>query len=311
MRPTKGMGIAIDGVYHLLVPDLVERDVRDFGQHGFCSRRARETARDRSVLRLDGGAGRHALTMNTSALRPPVSRAPGVVRLLQVLTLAGLILSAVIAGLQLRASVAGQGIASPLLVEIARVRLAALPLAALLGAVAGFAGTLAVARARWRAEAFAPAVTWRRRIVWPAGSPMAVRKAARWPQALLVTPLAALGVAAALLVPAGGLAVPVVQQAAWLLGGGLLVLCFPLLVAERLLAAVPPAQLPEAPWLRALAFVAVLAFAAPELLELAAGFRPRLAGRASGRAAGAAAGGDQCRTGRPGSGALLSAAASG
>jgi hypothetical protein len=29
MRPTKGMGIAIDGVYHLLVPDLVEWDVRN------------------------------------------------------------------------------------------------------------------------------------------------------------------------------------------------------------------------------------------------------------------------------------------
>jgi hypothetical protein len=27
--PTKGMGFAIDDVYHLLVPDLVERDVRD------------------------------------------------------------------------------------------------------------------------------------------------------------------------------------------------------------------------------------------------------------------------------------------
>ena len=29
MLPTKGMGIAIDGVYHPLVPDLVEWDVRN------------------------------------------------------------------------------------------------------------------------------------------------------------------------------------------------------------------------------------------------------------------------------------------
>jgi regulator of protease activity HflC (stomatin/prohibitin superfamily) len=216
--------------------------------------------------------------MNASAARPPGSGAPGIVRLLQALTLGSLILSAVLAVLQSRAS--GQVAVSPLLVEMARARLAALPLAALLAGVAGLAGTLAVARARWRAETFAPAVTWRRRIVLSAGSLMAVRKAARWPQALLVTPLAALGIAAALLFPAGDPAAPVTQQAAWLLGGGFLVLCFPLLVAERLLAAVPPTQLPEAPWLRALAFVAVLAFAAAGVLELAAGFGlPWLAAR--------------------------------
>ncbi len=231
-------------------------------------------------MQSDGGAGRHALTMNTSRSRQPGSGVPGIVRMLQALTLGGLILSAILAVLQLRASVAGYAAASPLLVEIARARLAALPLAALLAAVAGLAGTLAVTRARWRAETSTPAVTWRRRIVWPAGSAMGVRKAARWPQALLVTPLAALGIAAALLFPTGDPPAPVTQQAAWLLGGGLLGLCFPLLVAERLLAAVPPARLPEAPWLRALAFVAVLAFAAAGLLELAAGFGlPWLAAR--------------------------------
>jgi len=194
------------------------------------------------------------------------------VRLLQALTLGGLALSAILAAIQWRASAAAvHGAASPLLVEIARARLAALPLAALLAAVAGLTGTLAVARARLRAETTAPAVTWRRRIVWPAGSPVRVRKAARWPQALLVTPLAGLGIAAALLFPAGNPAAPVTPQAAWL-GGGLLALCFPLLVAERLLAAAPTARLPEAPWLRALGFVAVLAFAAAGILELAAGF---------------------------------------
>nr|WP_294521035.1 SPFH domain-containing protein [uncultured Rhodopila sp.] len=206
--------------------------------------------------------------MTIPASPPPGSGAPGSVRLLQALTLGGLILSAIFAGLQLRASAA----AGPLLAEIARARLAALPLAALLAAVAGLTGTLAVARARWRAETLAPAVTWRRRIVWPAGSPMLVRKAARWPQALVVTPVAALGIAAALLVPAGDPAAPVVPRAAWLLGGGLLVLCFPLLVGERLLAAVAPSRLPEAAWLRALAFAAVLACAAAGVLELAAGF---------------------------------------
>ena len=205
--------------------------------------------------------------MHSPVALPPGSGASGMLRLLWALTIGGLILSALLCALQLYAVHHG---APPPLAELARARPAALPLAALLAAVSGLTGTLVVVCARQRAASLAHAVTWRRIVLWPPGSPEQVRKAARWPQALLVAPLSGLGIAAALL-PRGDPAGPLVQQAAWLLGGGLLVPCFPLLVAERLLAAEPPARLPEAAWLRALLFLATLAFAAAGVLELAAG----------------------------------------
>jgi regulator of protease activity HflC (stomatin/prohibitin superfamily) len=187
--------------------------------------------------------------------------------LLQTLTVTGLLLSCILGGLQLWARFA----VSPLLVEIGRARLAVLPLVAVLAAVAGLAGTWVVVEARQRWADEVPALTWRRRVLWPAGSSALVRSAARWPQALVVAPLAGLGVVAAVFVPAGLPDAPCVQQSAWLLGGGLLALCFPLLVAERLLAAVPASRLAEAASLRALVFVALVAVAVAGGLELAAG----------------------------------------
>jgi regulator of protease activity HflC (stomatin/prohibitin superfamily) len=206
---------------------------------------------------------------------------PGPRRLLAVLTLGGLLLAAALGGGQLHASVlAGQAmmgemsaaeLPSPLVVELARARLAALPLAALLAALAGLAGTWALVFARGRAAEAAPALVWRGVVLLPAGEPMLVRRAARWPQIGLVVPLAGIGIAAGVLTPAGDPVAPVAPHAAWLLGGGLIALGFPLLVAERLLAALPPEILPEASDLRALAFMVLLAFPAAGSLECAAG----------------------------------------
>jgi regulator of protease activity HflC (stomatin/prohibitin superfamily) len=219
--------------------------------------------------------------------------APEVRRLLAVLSLGGLGLAAALGGLQLHADVlAGETmmgelsaaeLPSPLFAELARARLAALPLAALLAALAGLAGTWVLAWARGHAASGVPALVWRGVTLRPAGVPALVRRAARWPQILLVVPLAGLGIAAALLLPAGDPATPAVLPMAWLLGGGLIALAFPLLLAERLLAALPAAALPEAPGLRALAFLATLAFVAAGALELAAGLgAPALALRLAG-----------------------------
>ena len=214
-------------------------------------------------------------------------------RLLTALTLGGLLLAAALGGLQLHAdarasrtmiaTVSAAGLPSPLLAELARARLAALPLAALLAAAAGLAGALILAWARIRATSGAPARTWRRAVLLPAGTQTLVRRAARWPQILLVVPLACLGVGAACLLPAGDPAATALTPAAWLLGGGLIALGFPLLLAERLLAAVPADALPEAPELRALAFLATLAVVTAGVLELAAGLgAPGLALRLAG-----------------------------
>ena len=203
-------------------------------------------------------------------------------QLLAALTLGGLLLAAVLGGLQLHADVlvaqtmtgemSAAELPSPLFAELARARLVALPLAALLPALAGLAASWALAWARGRAAAGGPALAWRGVVLLPAGTPALVRSVARWPQILRVVPLCALGLAAAWLLPAGAPVPPEVPRMAWLLGGGLMALGFPLLVAERLLAALPPAALPEAPALRALAFLTTLAFVAAGLLELAAGF---------------------------------------
>ena len=83
---------------------------------------------------------------------------------------------------------------------------------------------------------------------------------------------------AALLPQAGGN--PVVPDAAFLLGAVLILLGFPLLVAERVLAAMPAARLPEAPSLRALLFLPTIGLPVAGVLEIAAGLGvPSLAGR--------------------------------
>jgi regulator of protease activity HflC (stomatin/prohibitin superfamily) len=147
--------------------------------------------------------------------------------------------------------------------ELLRARLTALPLAALLVALAGLAGTWAMVWARQR------------------GDPARIGRTARWPQALLVVPLALSAVAAALptWIGAPPNALPLARDAALLWGGALVVLAFPLLLAERVLAAVPSARLPEAPALRALVFLPTIVLPAAGVLEGAAGLgAPVLAG---------------------------------
>ena len=137
---------------------------------------------------------------------------------------------------------------------------ASLPLAALLTALAGLAGTWAMARARC------------------SGDPA---RAARWPQVWLVVP-PALATAAALLAGPGAApdTLPVATHAAWLWGGAFIILAFPVLVSERVLAAWSPERLPEAPALRALLFLATIALPAAGVLAIAAGLgAPILAGR--------------------------------
>ena len=144
-----------------------------------------------------------------------------------------------------------------------------LPLAALLPALAGLAGAWAMAVARGRAAVAAPALAWRRLPLLPAGAPAQVRWAARWPQAIFVVPLAACTFAA-LLLPGADPTTPVQAQAAALCGAALLALGVPLLLAERTLASLPAATLPEEPSLRALVFLPLLALPSAGLLEFAA-----------------------------------------
>jgi regulator of protease activity HflC (stomatin/prohibitin superfamily) len=96
----------------------------------------------------------------------------------------------------------------------------------------------------------------------------AVGNAARWPQVALVTLSAVLAAAAAWrlrpeLAPASA------STAA--IGAVALGLSFPALVAERMVAAIPPQRAPEAPDLRALALLPVLTTAAAGLGAIAAG----------------------------------------
>nr|WP_294544710.1 SPFH domain-containing protein [uncultured Rhodopila sp.] len=151
-----------------------------------------------------------------------------------------------------------------------------LALASLLLALTGFGGTWIMARARLLA-ASAPlprATGWLRRLpAAPRGDPGAIGRAARWPQAILAGALAPAAAASAWLLPAAASLPPVPQGSGLALGCAAIVLAFPLLIAERVLAATPPAVLPEAPALRALALLPVLTWAAAGLLQIAAALR--------------------------------------
>ena len=209
----------------------------------------------------------------------PPATGSGAMRLLTVFALVGGLLAVVLAGLQLHAvvlvgdSMMGEETGPELpafFVELARSRVFLLPLAALLPVVAGLAATWVMQWARRRAETAAPVLQWRRFVLLPAGSQTLIRWAARWPQALLVVPLAGLGIVAALLPSGDATMPPLVMQPAWQLGAALIALGFPLLVAERMLAAESDSALPEAPWLRALAFLPMIACPLAGMLEIAA-----------------------------------------
>jgi regulator of protease activity HflC (stomatin/prohibitin superfamily) len=160
-----------------------------------------------------------------------------------------------LAALVLLACLAFRGRA-PLIDEAARSGVAGAALAGLLLAAAGAIATEAMLRVRL------------------AGG--AVGNAARWPQVALVTPLAVLAALAAWrLRPDLGPA-PASSAA---IGAAALGLSFLALIAERMVAALPPARTPEAPDLRALASLAVLVTAAAGLGAIAAGAGAPYVGR--------------------------------
>ena len=111
--------------------------------------------------------------------------------------------------------------------------------------------------------------SWRRCLPGRVGADPALRLArtARRPQGIIVPLLAgAAGAAALLLRPAAGL-----PPDALLAGAVLVALTFPLLIAERVMAEVPDARLPEAAGLRALLLVPVVVIPAAAALHAAAG----------------------------------------
>ena len=138
---------------------------------------------------------------------------------------------------------------APLVVEARASGLAGLALGALLLPLAGLAAALPIAWARHR-------------------RPLALPRLARRPQGVIV-PLLALAAAAAAWSLRAGPSEP--APGAMLLGGAAIVLAFPLLVAERVMAAVGTVRLPEAPALQALLFVPVATLPLAGLLEIAAG----------------------------------------
>jgi regulator of protease activity HflC (stomatin/prohibitin superfamily) len=141
---------------------------------------------------------------------------------------------------------------------------------ALLIALAGLLGSCKLARARLQRPAVRRALPrWMRLPQSSAGTdPLSrISLAARRPQGVLV-PLAA-GAAIGcvwLLQPQAMLA-----NAANLLGGGLILLGFPLLVGERFAAALPEKSLPEARSLQALLLVPAVVIPAAGALEIAGG----------------------------------------
>ncbi len=150
--------------------------------------------------------------------------------------------------------------AHPSLMEIRRSGIAALPVSALLLVLAGLAGTKIVLVAREAAPA-------RRRRFWRSPS---IGAAARWPQALVVIPMALLaGLLAWRLRPITVFAMAA-PDTAYALSAGAMVLAFPLLVAERSLAGTKAALLPEAAGLRGLFFLAAATIFLSGLIEIAA-----------------------------------------
>jgi regulator of protease activity HflC (stomatin/prohibitin superfamily) len=120
--------------------------------------------------------------------------------------------------------------------ELRRSGIIAQPLAALIVLLAALIGTAQLTRAR-------PAL-------------IGAGRAARLPQVLLVPALAVPAAALAWLYRPALAAPACLPQQGYLLGGCAIALAFLLLIAERALAQTPPRTLPEAPDLRALAFVA-------------------------------------------------------
>ncbi len=151
---------------------------------------------------------------------------------------------------------------APLVAQARSGGLAGLVLGALLLPLAGLAATLPMA--------------WARR-----AAPAALPRLARQPQGVIVPLLSLAAVAAA-----WGLRPSALDAGAVLLGTGAIVLTFPLLLAERVMAAVDATRLPEAPALQALLLVPVIVVPLGGLLDIATGLgwgwtRPAMAGLAA------------------------------
>lgn len=140
--------------------------------------------------------------------------------------------------------------------ELRGSAVAAIPLSGILLALAGVSGTWIVVSAR--AAARDPALLAR------------VGISARVPQAVVVPALAFAAIAVAwVLRPQPVVAEPPSRELSMLLGAAAVALSFPLLVAERSLAATSPQRLPEAPALRALLLLVTLMTFAAGVLQIA------------------------------------------
>ena len=175
---------------------------------------------------------------------------------------------------------AQHGTALQVLAAFRRSGLPAVTIGALLLSLAGIVATWIMAAARLRAarpvETVPPARHRGHFRRWqamlrprPAGDPALVGRAAHWPQAIAVGTLALAAVVCLCTLRAAPGLPPAPQAARLALGGAVVALCFPLLVVERFLAALPPARLPEAPALRTLLFCNLLAWSAAGLIEIA------------------------------------------
>jgi regulator of protease activity HflC (stomatin/prohibitin superfamily) len=165
----------------------------------------------------------------------------------------------------------------PLLSTLRHGRLLPVMLESLLLALTGCAGVWMMNRA-WRlavAEPRPKRIGWRRML--PAATrddPAAIGRSARWPQAVIVTALSLLAAACA------GLPTEPASGGSILPGAAALVLVFPLLVAERTLAAMPDTRLPQAAALRTLFLLPVLAWPLAGLAQIAAALGAPFAERA-------------------------------
>jgi regulator of protease activity HflC (stomatin/prohibitin superfamily) len=143
--------------------------------------------------------------------------------------------------------------------------------------LAGASATWCLAWTRRRSRLPPAAPAPRRRLArllpprTPKGDMALLGRAARWPQAIIVVPCVAAGVAVAWMLHADPASLA--PRLDFLLGGGAFVLAFPLLIAERSLGqAKVTAALPEASALRSLFFLLLLCLAGTGLLSFAAGF---------------------------------------
>ena len=163
----------------------------------------------------------------------------------------------------------------PLVTGLRSTRLVPVALAALILALTGLAGASILASARLRALDLPPP-PHRNRFRLPrrtAGDVARIGRAARWPQALIVAPLALCAIAFCA-IPLAALAptvAVVVPHLTITFGAVAILLAFPLLIAERSFAAMPVVRLPEAQAVRRLLLIPVLAWPAAGLIQIAAG----------------------------------------